>query len=42
MSNGNGNGENNQTLGPDVDVEDLVSQEDPLTLYSDMQLLGQG
>ena len=30
------------TLGPDVDVEDLVSHEDPLTLYSGMQLLGQG
>jgi hypothetical protein len=29
-------------LGPDVEVEDLVSHEDPLTLYSGMQLLGQG
>lgn len=42
--NGSGGGsmEALPTLGPDVDVEDLVSHEDPLTLYSGMQLLGQG
>lgn len=30
------------SLGPDVEVEDLVSHEDPMTIYINMQPLGQG
>jgi len=30
------------SLGPDTEVEDLVSHEDPVTIYTDMQFLGGG